>query len=1008
MRASTARGLKEGMNRMNARSTLGRAVLAVLGATAWLVTVPCALAQPDIRPNMMPAMTVSNGYVGATVGSLAITDDTDIGSHTLMRGKFYIENTGGEPLVATDHSRFVTDQHLEFSDYWDAEPIVYWIDQYATLAVATGDAASGGGDGGGDGPGGRGTGDPTGWDYFVFADGDGIAPTAEYTLDVDGVHSALQTATVTAGDDLLTWTQVVTPYRDKVRVRWVITNESATASRVVKLRFRHRPAPLGAGDFFGREQTKVYIEGYGWTDQEIDFWNSGSTSTLPKRWVAYSPQGEMAVGWTDVADTRDRNMLTPDGRSVMDAPPQLQGIRFQALWSMAGHPVWFEEHPPGSKLTEAGLVVQYFWKALTLQPGESQVYDLWLGDEWSASDSSAPLFVASSARSAVGLTEDPATGETVWDLGTSNRLRVGGSITNRWSSPMRNGSLTIALPEGLSLAAGQTAARTVPTLEPGETGEVTWDLVPDPNYSLSGDVSWTTSASAAAAGGVYTKSLTNSISFPALSRIRTSPPVAPPGTDDRPGYQYLMMSVPFGLDDPDPVGGLSYRDMSGNPVSPRVWRYNPRQNVWDAYPNGTAGTLQAGYGYFVRVPVRTDISVPTDGTASYLNSATETNVPLLGRQSGSGAYTGFNQVGNPYTYSLSLGEVKFVSRGVTYTYDQSWAAGWIPGVLWEWDPTANSGRGGYILQYGRDFAMAPWKAYWLLANTDLEMVMAPPDVRGATPPTGDLTVTPPVNPTSVSGVSTRSCLAKATGSNSAQDWLLQITGECAEAADTTNFIGASAGVAAGANRSCVLEPPPVGRYLQVAFPHEDWGRDSGLYALDVRPSGTEAEFDMTVTTTVPKTDVTLAWPTAGHLPRELALTLVDLDSGERVFMRTTSSYTFQSGDEGGTRHFKIRVSSRERGLQITDLAVDSVARGAAISYALSEDAEVDVVVLNSAGRVVRTLSRSESVVAGRSTVNWDGRSDAGSSAPLGDYRIQLEARSLGGGRVTRTAVLSLR
>jgi hypothetical protein len=998
-----ARGLKEGMNRMNARSYLGRAVLAALGATVWLVTAPQSLGQTDVRPNMVPAISVSNGYVEANVGSLFIADDADIGSHPRMAGKIHIANTGGEPLVATDHSRMVTATAAEFEDYWSAEPYIYYIDQYATLAVANGDDSQAGT--------GAGNGDPFGWNYFVFGEGDGVTAQGQWTVNVDGVNSAVQNVAVDAGDgadEPIVWYQILTPYRDKVRIRWIVSNQSTTLARVVKLRFRHRPAPLGAGGLLGREQTKVYIDGYGWTDEERDFWTSGTSEALPKRWVTYSPEGEMAVGWTNVADARDRNMVTPAGDPIMDAPPQLEGIRFQALWHEGGHPVWFADHPPGGKLTDMGLVVHYYWKSVTLQPGESQAYDIWLGDEWSASDNSDPLAVASSARSAVGLTEDSTTGETVWDLGTTQRLRVGGSITNRWSSPMRNGSLTISLPEGLTLASGQTAARTVPTLEPGETGEVTWELVPDPDFSLSGDVSWVTSASAAAAGGVYTKSLANSISFPALSRIRTAPPVAPPGTDDRPGYQYLMMSVPFGLDDPDPLGGLSYKDLSGNPVVPRVWRYDPEQNAWDAYPNGSAGTLKAGYGYFVRVPVRTDISVPTDGTARYLNSVTETNVPLLGRQSGTGAYTGFNQVGNPYTYSLSLGEVKFVSRGVTYTYDQSWAAGWLPGVLWEWDPTANSGRGGYILQYGRDFAMAPWKAYWLLANTDLEMIMSPPDVRGATPPTGTLTVTPPVTPSSVAGVSSRSCLAKATGANSAQDWLLQITGECAEAADTTNFIGASSAVSAGANQKCVLEPPPVGRYLQVAFPHQDWGRSSGLYALDVRPSGTEAEFDMTVTTTVPKTDVTLGWPTIGHLPRELSLTLIDLDSGERVFMRTASSYTFASGDEGGTRHFRIRVSSRERGLQITDLAVDSVARGAAITYALSDDAEVDVVVLNSAGRVVRTLSKGESVAAGRSVVNWDGRSDAGSSAPSGEYRIQLEARSLGGGRVTRTAALSLR
>ncbi len=997
MSAAAGRSLKEGNNRMSARSVMTRATYLLVGVAACLALTPGAHAQ-EIYPNMTPSWVGSNSYIRAQVGSMSIATDADLGRHDNMRGKIYIENAGGEPLVANDYSRAVTSDSLIREDYVSSDNYAAFIDQFATLAVATGAEDDGGEN--------AGPGDPAGWNYYVF--GNHLGDTNdEFEYTVDGVRSFIQRSTY--GGEGLRWAQMVTVYRDKVRVRWIVENTNGDVTKVVKLRFRYRPAPLGGQSLFGREQTRVYVEGYGWTDDEQEFWTSSTSAGLPRRWVSYSPEGEMAVGWTNVADERDRNLVTPDGTPVMDSPALLEGISFLSHRYVTGHPIWTETHMGGTKLTDSELVVHYYFKQQSIRPGEAQVFDLWLGDEWSASDMTAPLAATSSAKSAVGLAEDPDTGEWIWDLGTTGVLRVGGSITNRWSSSMRNGSLTIELPRGLALAAGQTADKTVPTLDPGETGEVTWDLVPDTDYVLAGDVTWTVRASAAAAGGVYTKSVVNSMSLPALSHIRTAPVQAPPSGDERPGYQYLMMSVPFDLDDPDPMGGLMYTSLTGTEVTPRIWRYDPQDNAWDSYPNGTAGTLQPGYGYFVRVPVQTNIAVPTDGTARYLNGVVEVNVPLMGRTSGTGSYTGFNQVGNPFTYPLSLGEVKFVSRGVTYSYDQSWAAGWIPGVLWEWDPTANDGRGGYVLQYGRDFTMSPWKAYWLLANTDLEMVMEPPDVRGATPPAGSLVVTPPA---AASGkavdVSTRSCLAKATGANSTQDWMLQITGECAEAADTSNFVGASSAVGSGANAMCIREAPPVGRYLQVAFPHEDWGRDSGIYALDVRPGGTEAEFDMSVATNIGNTEVTLAWPTISHLPRELSFTLEDVATGERVFMRTASRYTFTTEADGGARQFKIRVSARDRGLQITDLGIEGLARGAAIAYALSDDAEVDLVVLNSAGRVVRTLMKAKACAAGRSTATWDGRSDVGTSVPAGEYRVQLEARSDAGGRVTRTAGVSLR
>lgn len=987
--------LKEGKLGMKTPSPWRRALVGTAIVGLLLGAGQAAFAQ---RGNMIPAQDVGNGYISAKVGALTIEDDDDLGTHSLMRGKIYLQNTGGEPLSATDGARAVSSDAYTPDNYYDSDTYARYIDQYLSIAVSTGEDAILGPDD----PGIEQTGDPTGWDYYVF--GGDATNLMDRTGLVDGVESAIQAQSF--DDAGLIVTQVVTPYRDKVRIQWYVDNNGDVA-QLVKLRFRHRPAPLGVGDLFGRAQSKVYIDGFGWTDEAQTFWKSTGGAALPKRWVSYAPGGEMAVGWTAVTEKRLAGLLSPYRRPVMDAPPAMVGMQFLPVWLYTPHPVWWEYQPPGSLFTEGvGLAVHYFWKSQSIEPGESQMWELWLGDEWSVSNVGDPLHATSSARSAVGLAEDPDTGEWIWDLGSTGELKIGGGITNRWDSAMRSGTMTVTLPEGLTLAPGESAAKTVPTLDPGETGEVSWSVIPDPNASLAGELSWTTTASASAKGGVYSSSLTNSISFPALNRLRTAVPVLPPDPDDRAGYQYLMMSVPFDLDDPDPVSGLRYTDTSGGAVTPRVWRFNPVLNAWDEYPQGTADRIRPGYGYFVRVPVQSDITVPTDGSAHYLNSAPEIVVPLEGRTSG-GTYAGFNQIGNPFTYSLPLGDVSFISRGVTYTYDQSWSAGWIPGVVWEWDPGANSGRGGYILQHGRTFVLDPWKAYWILAYTDLDMVMTPPEVRGATPPTGDLVVTPPA-PESEGGVSSASCTAKATGANSSGDWLLQLEAECSEAADTQNWIGASPAVAQAGNRRCVLDPPPVGRYVQVAFPHSDWGGANGLYALDLRPASGDLRFDMKVATNVPNAEVRVSWPSIAHLPRDLSLVLTDLETGEKTFMRTSADVSFVAGPEGGTRSYRIDVSRTARGLQISELSADSTSRGASIAFTLSESAQVDVAIVNSAGRVVRTLASATETAAGRSVFTWDGRSDRGASAAGGEYRVRIEAYSQGGGHVVRTAPVSLR
>lgn len=83
------------------------------------------------------------------------------------------------------------------------------------------------------------------------------------------------------------------------------------------------------------------------------------------------------------------------------------------------------------------------------------------------------------------------------------------------------------------------------------------------------------------------------------------------------------------------------------------------------------------------------------------------------------------------------------------------------------------------------------------------------------------------------------------------------------------------------------------------------------------------------------------------------------------------------------------------------------AGGAQIVFSLSAPAEVTVMVLNAAGRIVRALPTA-TCGQGLSTLLWDGRTDAGLGAPAGTYLVRVTARSTGGAQTSGLATLQLR
>src|SRR5262249_7146377 len=117
----------------------------------------------------------------------------------------------------------------------------------------------------------------------------------------------------------------------------------------------------------------------------------------------------------------------------------------------------------------------------------------------------------------------------------------------------------------------------------------------------------------------------------------------------------------------------------------------------------------------------------------------------------------------------------------------------------------------------------------------------------------------------------------------------------------------------------------------------------------------------------------------------------------------TSSYTWQTGDQPATRHFKIAATpvTRNNVLRLTDVLArqdgsSRAARAVNISYNLNMDANVEVRILGANGLPVRTIVSRATRAAGIGQTTWDQKNDQGIVMPVGAYTVEIKAQTTDG------------
>ena len=142
-------------------------------------------------------------------------------------------------------------------------------------------------------------------------------------------------------------------------------------------------------------------------------------------------------------------------------------------------------------------------------------------------------------------------------------------------------------------------------------------------------------------------------------------------------------------------------------------------------------------------------------------------------------------------------------------------------------------------------------------------------------------------------------------------WSIRILAQCQEARDDNNVLAVTADAAREWDGLDYPEPPVVGEYVSVYFPHPDWNRPSHRFSTDIRPQLSEGqEWEFEITTNI-RDVVNLTFEGLETVPAEYDIRLVDKKLNITLDLRQRNHYSVAARSADHPERLTLVVGKRE-------------------------------------------------------------------------------------------------
>ncbi len=412
---------------------------------------------------------------------------------------------------------------------------------------------------------------------------------------------------------------------------------------------------------------------------------------------------------------------------------------------------------------------------------------------------------------------------------------------------------------------------------------------------------------------------------------------------------YRLFSIPLELDNKTPEAVLN-DDLGA--YDDRQWRFyewasEANGNLTKVeYPRTSAFALGKAFWLIVRSSARKIDSGP--GTT--VSTASKFAINL--RQ-------GWNLIGNPFNFEASASSL--LSNGdslVFYSYENGWSA-----------PRKPSTRN----------RLKPFEGYAVFSDDATTMFILPNEF-------------------------TAQNLALPKEEANEVAWSIRIAAQCQEARDDHNYIAALKNASHAWDAEDHPEPPAIGEYVSVYFPHAEWNRLNKTYCTDIRPEPSESdEWHFAVASNI-RDEVRLTFEGIASVPREYEVWLIDQAVRIAQDLRRNNHYSVAGRGPENFKQLTLVVSRSGKmkaeyevmhaapaSFELSQNFPNPFNPTTTMRYALPKPEFVTLQVFNLLGELVATLVDNERKEAGYHVAIWNGRKVAGKAVGNGVYFVRMHA-----------------
>jgi len=523
--------------------------------------------------------------------------------------------------------------------------------------------------------------------------------------------------------------------------------------------------------------------------------------------------------------------------------------------------------------------------------------------------------------------------------------------------------VTLTLPPGINLTAGDTSTKIIAKILPGSPNISFVDFHVQPDGVNFGQLPYSVTVEP-------NPGPTKTVS--AVFNVPTTPKLAlHQGAN--------LVSTPFIFADSswESVLGLS------TPTDFQAFNYDPTQNGYVpalSVARGKASWIVSNTELGVRT-LQGDPKEPTDLVSNSDNSG---GAPSINIQ------PGWNLIADPYDYAFPLGQIIGVSNAspnTSYTFQQLVNLGYVNPALALYSTQTSS----YTYVQNLSDLIQPDQGYWIFnATNDVITLKYPPIFQEFLPNSSRATA--------------------AVWPQTDSQWRLQLAARTNSSVDSNNYIGFVQSPAL--EKTLVSMKPPMSPSkdaVQLSVEGTFAGKPTRMAtALSTSATSTQYIVDVYSKNSGP---VTLTWPNLNTLPKDVQARLVDTATGITRSINQSSGYTFNANG-GTTRQFKVQLQSGTQSTAtIGNVVVSRPTRSPnspfAITYTLSGSATTSIRILSASGNEVATITSGRADQAGQNIVSWNLRDNANRSVAPGVYRVEIVAETANGDRVRKIVSLNV-